>query len=69
MTNACELRFDFVGWTASRLGVSRDEVETAVGKHAATTAATKHGHSKQERRDAWQEPHQRRTRQKRLVCA
>src|SRR5690606_6016990 len=69
MSDACDLRFDFVEFTARRLGMTRQALQTEVAIHAAATAATTHGHAKQERRDVRQEPHQRRPRQKRLVCA
>lgn len=71
MTNACDLRIDFLGWTANRLGVSREVVQ-AVGKvdAAAATARANYGHTKQEqRRHGSQESYQRRPRQKRLVFA
>lgn len=71
MTNASDLRIDFLGWTAERLGVSREVVQ-AVGKvdAAAATVRATYGHAKQEqRRHGNQESHQRRSRQKRLVFA
>ena len=68
MTDACDLRFDFVGLTARRLGVSRREVEAAGAILAATSATIYGDHPKQERLDG-QEPHEGRARQRRLVCA
>ena len=67
MTHACELGFDFVGFTARRLGVTRQDVQQAVAVHAA--AAGNYGHPKQERRHGREEPYQGRPREKRLVSA
>jgi hypothetical protein len=70
MTDACDLRFDFVGFTARRLGVSRQEIEATIPIpiHAAATAMIYGDHAKQERLDG-QEPYEGRARQRRLVCA
>ncbi len=68
MTNACDLRFDFLGWASRRLGASVAEIEEATMRDAATTAVAIYGdHPEQERRDG-SESDERRPREKRLVC-
>lgn len=67
MTDACDLRFDFLGWATQRLGVSAPEIEAAVLIGAATMATTHGDNPKQERRDG-QESDERGPRQERLLC-
>ena len=69
MTHASDLRFDFIDWTARRLGLTRQDVQHAVsGFGAVATVTGTYGDPKQERRHG-QEPREGSPRQERLACA